>query len=148
VLSFIKEPFQKRGAPMTRRTKPTAPSFRVKLCIWSIRNQSWLAGQVRIYIYGATALLAFLALAGAISIETALLSAFCGGAIMLCLIWTFIHQRKTLLLSIDNPEVRDQALSAMVDYLRGLGHKVELPAHIKAAIQDTQSDCRECDLPR
>jgi hypothetical protein len=132
---------------MTRRTKPFPPSFRVKLCIWSIRNQSWLAGQVRIYIYGATALLAFLALAGAISIETALLSAFCGGAIMLALIWTFIHQRKALLLKIEKPEVRDQALSAMVEYLRELSHKVDLPPHIKAAIQDPQGDCRECGLP-
>lgn len=132
---------------MTRKDKHSPPSFRVKLCIWSIRNQSWLAGQVRIYIYGATALLAFLALAGAISIETALLSAFCGGAIMLALIWTFIHQRKAMLLSIKNPEVRDQALSAMVDYLRELSHTVELPAHIKAAIQDPQGDCRKCGLP-
>lgn len=132
---------------MTRRTKLSPYSFRVKLCIWSIRNQSWLAGQVRIYIYSGTALLAFLALGGAISIETALLSAFCGGAIMMGLIWTFIHQRKAMLLSMENPEARDQALRAMVDYLREQSHTVELPAHIKAAIQDPQGDCRKCGLP-
>jgi hypothetical protein len=117
------------------------------LYIWSIRNQSWLAGQVRIYIYGGTALLAFLALAGVISIETALLCAFCGGAVMLCLIWAFIQQRKAMLLRIDNPQIRSMALSAMVDYLRGLDRSVELPAHIKAAIEEPQNDCRQCGLP-
>ncbi len=132
---------------MTRRNKPSPRSFSVKLCIWSIRNQSWLAGQLRIYIYGGTALLAFLALAGAISIETAMLSAFCGGAIMMGLIWVFIHQRKAMLLSIDNPEFRDQALKAMVDYLHGLDHAVELPPHIKTAIQDPQGNSRERGLP-
>jgi hypothetical protein len=72
---------------------------------------------VRIYIYAGTVLIAFLALAGVISIKTAIFSAFCGGIIFIGLIWTLVKQRKSMLLNIEEPEARDQAHKAMLEYL-------------------------------
>ena len=103
---------------MTRNDKRSRPSIGVRLSIWSVRNQSLLAGQVRIYIFSGTALIAFLALAGVISIETAMFSALCGGLVIMGLIWTFIQQRRAILLNIEAPEVREQAHRAMLTYLR------------------------------
>jgi hypothetical protein len=98
--------------------KPSPYSIGVKLSLWSIRHQSWLAGQIRIYVFFATALIAFFALAGVISIETALFSSFSGGLVVAGLIWTLIQQRKSILLNIQEPEVRELAHQTMIDYLR------------------------------
>lgn len=94
----------------------------VKLSIWSVQHQSWLAGQIRIYIYAATALVALLALAEVISLLTAIFSVFCGGIIVLALIWTLIQQRKAILLNIQDPEIRDLAHKAMLAYLHQIDH--------------------------
>ena len=132
---------------MTRNAQPTRLSFAVKLCIWSIRHQSWLAGQIRIYIYSGTALLALLALADVVTIQTAMLSSFCGGAVLLGLIWTLIQQRKAILLNIREPEVRDQAHRAMLAYLREV-NPVETASVSDNELQsDYPEDCRNCNLP-
>jgi hypothetical protein len=103
---------------MTRNDKRPEHSIGVRLSIWSVRNQLWLTGQVRIYIFAGTALIAFLALAGVISIETAMFSSLCGGLAIMGLIWILIQQRKAILLNIEAPEVREQAHHAMLAYLR------------------------------
>lgn len=131
---------------MTRKAKQSSTSFGVKLCIWTVRNQSWLAGQVRIYIYAGTVLIAFLALAGVISIETAIFSAFCGGVIAMGLIWTLIQQRKAMLLNIQEPEVRNRAHEAMLAYL----HEVDPGTFARVGVKRTdgnhRDECPECTL--
>ena len=94
---------------MTRKDISSLQHIAVKLCVSSIRHQRWLAGQVRIYIYGASCLIAFLALAGIITLKTAILSIFCGGVIILALLWGLIQQRRTVLLNIQDPDLRQQA---------------------------------------
>lgn len=113
---------------MARNDKPSKHSLAIRLCIWSIRNQSWLAGQIRIYIYGATALVALLALGDVISLKTAMFSIFCGGAVVLAMIWTLVQQRKSMLLNIRDPEVRDLAHKAMLEYLNQVNHSVPTSA--------------------
>lgn len=132
---------------MTRNNKPSQHPIAVKLCIWSIRHQAWLAGQVRIYIFCGTVLLAFLALAGVISIQMAMFSSFCGGTVLLGLIWTLIHQRKAILLNIREPEVREQAHRAMLAYLRQV-HNGETAFVSRNDLQrDYPDDCQNCKLP-
>lgn len=111
---------------MTRNGKHSKHSMAVRLCIWSIRHQSWLAGQIRIYIYGATALVALLALGDVISIQTAMYSIFCGGVVVMAMIWTLVQRRKTMLNKIKDPEVRDLVHKAMLEYLHQVNHS--LPA--------------------
>ena len=131
---------------MTRKTKQSSTSFGVKLCIWTIRNQSWLAGHVRIYIYVGTALIAFLALAGVISIQTAMFSAFCGGVIAMGLIWTLIQQRKAMLLNIQEPEVRDLVHRAMLEYLSQVHTDFASYAGSLDLHKNHQDECEECEL--
>lgn len=129
---------------MTRRNQRHTPSLSVKLCIWSIRHQAWLAGQVRIYIVAATLLVAFLALADVISIETAMLSAFCGGVVLLAVIWTLVQQRRSILLKIQEPEVREEAHNAMLAYLRQVDHGLSLPVRGNDAHKENQKECKNC----
>lgn len=124
---------------MTRNNNRPHLSIGVRLSIWSIRHQSWLAGQVRIYLYAGTVLIAFLALAGVITIQTALLSAFCGGLVIVGLIWTLIQQRKAILLNLEEPEARKRAHQAMLAYL----HEVDPDTFAYAGIQRIAGKHRE-----
>jgi predicted ATPase len=94
---------------------------------------------VRIYLYAGSVLIAFLALAGVISIQTALLSAFCGGLIIMGLIWTLIQQRKAILLNLEEPEVRKRAHQAMLAYL----HEVDPDTFACEGIQRIAGKHRE-----
>lgn len=124
---------------MTRKDKRSPQSIVIRLSIWSVRNQSWLAGQVRIYLYAGTVLIAFLALAGVVTIQTALLSAFCGGLVIAGLIWTLIQQRKAILLNLEEPEVRKIAHQAMLAYL----HEVDPDTFAYEGIQHIAGKHRE-----
>ena len=50
----------------SRNVTATPPTV-AKWCIWSVANQSWLAGQIRIYIWSAVAVLAVFTMAGLVS---------------------------------------------------------------------------------
>jgi hypothetical protein len=131
---------------MTRGEIRTRTSIGIQLCIWSVRSQAWLAGQVRIYVYTATAMVAFLALAGVISIQTAMFATICGGTIFMGLIWTLVHQRRAMLLKIQDPAVREQAHSAMIAYLQKVDSEPAVSARSKALSGAPQKACRECGL--
>ncbi len=130
-------------------TRPMRPSLAVKitrLCIWSVRNQSWLAGQIRIYVLMASAIIAFLALARVITLQTAMLAS-CGiGLFSAGMIWTLVHQRKSWLLNLREPELRAQAFEAMHAYLyevQGL-HKAARQNH---ALPKEESENRvDCSM--
>ena len=129
---------------MTRNDKQPSQSIGIRLSIWSIRNQSWLAGHVRIYIYAGTVLIAFLALAGAISIQTAMLSAICGGLIVMGMMWALIQHRKAILLNIQEPEVRKRAHNAMLAYLNEVNPDAVAPAGIQRIRGNRGKECPEC----
>jgi hypothetical protein len=132
---------------MTRNDKRSRPSIGVRFSIWSVRNQSWLAGQVRIYVFSGTALMAFLALAGVISIDTAMFSALCGGLVIMGLIWTFIQQRRVILLNIEAPEVREQAHRAMLAYLREIDPDAFAHADTQSFTGERREECSGCSPP-
>jgi len=112
---------------MTRRRKnlprATHPTI-AKWCIWSVKKQTWLALRVSIYIWSATAAVVLFTLAGVIALKTALWSIFISGVIIFISIWLLIQQRRIWLLNIRDPELRQQALAAMVIYLREIKHTV------------------------
>jgi hypothetical protein len=86
-------------------------------------------------------LIAFLALAGVISIETAIFAACFGGGIVAGLIWTFIQHRKSILLNIRKPEVRDLAHRAMLEYLSRVDPDFAPYAGVFDLYQDHQDEC-------
>ncbi len=131
---------------MTRNDKKNTQSIAIRLSLWSIRNQSWLAGHIRIYVFTGTALIAFLALAEVITIETAMLSAFCGGLIIVGLLWTLIQQRKAILLSINEPELRKQAHNTMLTYLHEVDPDTFAGRDLQPIAAKHREECPECRL--
>ena len=96
-------------------TKPSKlKSVLARASIWTIINHNFLAGQIRIYVWSASATVLFFAVASIIPLHTALyLLLFCGSAIMI-LLWWLIRWRKAILLDIQNPEMKKTAHAAML----------------------------------
>jgi hypothetical protein len=117
----------------------TTPPTVAKWCIWSVSNQTWLAGQIRIYIGAAMAVLAFFALTGFLSLQTVLTTMFFFGMTIAVTLWLLIRQRRIWLLHIRQPELRRQALAAMVNYLNAIHHP--LPRHLQSrTIQESDAN--------
>jgi len=122
----------------------STPPTVAKWCIWSVANQSWLAGQIRIYIWGAMALVAVFTLAGFISPATALISMFISGSIIAAAIWVLIRQRRIWLLHIRQPDLRRRALAAMTSYLNEVHYPLPRRLHDPAigdGNPDEEADC-------
>ena len=118
-----------------------------KWCIWSIKNQTWLSGQLRAYVWGATAVVAFFTLTGLIRLETALWSLSLSGGVICATIWVLIRQRKVWLLNIRDSELRRQALAAMVHYLHEVNHEVPrhpFSRHTQENSSKGQAECPHC----
>lgn len=99
---------------MNRSTASKFKSVLARASIWTIINHNFLAGQIRIYIWSASATVLFFAVAGIIPLHIALyLLLFCGSVIM-ALLWSLIRWRKTILLDIQNPELKKDAHAAML----------------------------------
>ena len=121
------------------RTRHATPPIIAKWCIWTVANQSWLAGQIRIYVWGGMATLAVFILTGLISPQTALISMFISGTIIAAAIWLLIRQRRIWLLNIRQPELRQEALAAMVRYLDAIDHPLPRQMHNRP-VQDNDPD--------
>ena len=96
-------------------TKPSKfGSVLARASIWTIVNHNFLAGQVRIYVWSASAMVLFLCVAGIIPLQTALnILLFCGCSMMI-LLWSLITWRKSILLDIQDPEMKKIAHAAML----------------------------------
>jgi hypothetical protein len=114
----------------------TTPPIVAKWCIWSIVNQRWLAGQIRIYVWGAMAVLAVFTLTGFLSPETVLMSMFVSGVVIAMAIWLLIRLRRFWLLHIQQPDLRRQALAAMVAYLEAINHPLPRRARDRPVEED------------
>ena len=99
---------------MNRSNASRFKSVLARASIWTIVNHNFLAGQLRIYLWSASATVLFFAVAGIIPLHIALyLLLFCGSVIM-TLLWSLINWRKTILLDIQNPELKQTAHAAML----------------------------------
>jgi hypothetical protein len=96
-------------------TKPSKfGSVLARASIWTIVNHNFLAGQVRIYVWSASAMVLFLCVASIIPLQTALnILLFCGCSMMI-LLWSLITWRKSILLDIQDPELKKIAHAAML----------------------------------
>jgi len=102
-------------------------SVLAKASIWTIVNHNFLAGRVRIYVWSASATVLFLSIASIIPLQTALyLLLFCGSAIMI-LLWSLINWRKSILLHIQNPELKKTAYAAMLALIHSKASRHDNP---------------------
>jgi len=85
--------------------------------LWSIRNQDAIATQVRIHMWSGVASFLLATLLLPIPLEKALLWLFVFGASITAGLWIVVERRRSWLLRIQDPLLRDAAHRAMVDYL-------------------------------
>ncbi len=126
---------------MNKDRKPAADRRIARFCIWTLQHQTQIAQQIRIFTWGGTLLILFLALAGHISLDTALHAIVISLASIALLIWMLIMARRQSLLGIHDPELRELAHLVMLAYL---GQR-RLTAWEKAQLREKLGR-RYCDL--
>lgn len=99
---------------MKRATPSRSRFILARISIWTIINHNFLAERIRTYIWAASATVLFLSIASIVSLQVALyILLFCGCG-MLILLWSLIHWRKTILLDIQDAELKQTAHAAML----------------------------------
>ena len=126
---------------MNKARTPAADRRIVRFCIWTLRHQTQISHQIRIFTWGGTLLILFLALAGYIGLDTALHAIVISLASIACLLWMLIMARRQSLLGIHDPELRELAHISMLAWL----YKRRLTAWEKAQLREKLGR-RYCDL--
>lgn len=85
--------------------------------LWTIRNQSFLAHHIQVYVWCGVAVILILALADKIALPAALQAIFFGGLFICAMIWILIERRRSWLLHIEDPVLRQTAHRVMLTYL-------------------------------
>jgi hypothetical protein len=93
--------------------------------IWTIRHHDLIVSQLSLYTFGATALVLLVVLSGKISLESALAGLMLGALAIGLLLWILIEQRKSILLNIDDPQLRRRAHQAMLEFMAHRREKVK-----------------------
>lgn len=101
-----------------RRFKKPPRNRAADFYLWSIRNQDAIAGQVRIHMWSAVASFLLATLLLPIPLEKALTGLFVLGLAVAAVLWVLVERRRSWLLRIDDPELRETAHRTMVAYLR------------------------------
>ena len=96
---------------------PTTDKYTFRFCIWTLRHQTQIAGQIRIFTWAGTLLILFLALAGRISLDTALHALVISLLSIGLLLWMLIMARRSVLLNIRDPELREIVHLAMLQFV-------------------------------
>lgn len=85
--------------------------------VWSILYQDEIAHHVRLYMWSGVALVLLVALSGKISVDTAIHGILIVGLTVCGGLWLLILKRRSWLLKITDPELKETAYAAMVIYL-------------------------------
>ena len=85
--------------------------------LWTIRNQSFLAFHIQIYMWSAVAVILLLTLAEKIALEAALQAILFGGLFICGIIWVLIERRRSWLMHIADPVLKETAHVVMLAYL-------------------------------
>ena len=96
-----------------------------RISIWTITHHDFLAAQLRIYVWSASATVLFLSITGLISLQLALhLLLFCGLGILI-LVGSLINWRKAILLGIRDDDLKLEAHAAMLRLIHSRPRSVE-----------------------
>ena len=104
---------------MKSNNTPTTGRRTANFCIWTLRHQTRIARQIRVYTWAGTLLILFLALAGRLSLAAALHGIVISLAGIGLLLWALITARRKSLLNIREPALQERAHRAMLEYLCG-----------------------------
>jgi hypothetical protein len=87
------------------------------LSIWSIRHHDRIVAHLRVYVWSAAATILLLSLANRISLTTALYAILLCSLSLVILIWLLLERRRTILLGIEDAELRREAEAAMQAFI-------------------------------
>jgi len=104
--------------PVARRDDTFWSRKKADFFLWTIRRQSHIAVAIQTQLTSAVALVLLLTLLLPIRLETALQGIFFGGMAVIALVWALIERRRSWLLGIDDPVLKEAAHQAMIAYLR------------------------------
>ncbi len=122
---------------MTRKRRNFTGSRSARFCIWTILYQDRIAFHLRLYIFGATAIVILFYLFNIIGENAAFGGLIVGGLSVASLVWFLITARKKALLAIEDPELREVAHEAMIVYLSRKQLSRKEKAHLMR-----RADCR------
>lgn len=97
---------------------PATTPWTARFCIWTLRWQRHIAHHLRMFTWSGTAIILFLALAGEITLGTALHSIVISLFSISILVWLLLRARRTSLLRIQDPDLREAAHEAMILFIR------------------------------
>lgn len=113
---------------------------RAALYLWSIRRQDEISINMQICMWSAISTILLLSLLLPIDLETALHIILFGGLTACGLLWVFIERRRSWLLTIQDPILRESAHREMIAYLE---RKVGVHARLGHEPVDDNA-CTEC----
>lgn len=88
-----------------------------RIGIWSIRYQDRISYYFRLFMGGLAVIATFLGMLGVVSLEAALWSLFAGGLLIIGAVWYLIQIRRTWLLNIKDPDLKQLAYDTMRAYI-------------------------------
>jgi hypothetical protein len=93
--------------------------------LWTIRRQQHISDVIKTHMISAAAVVLLLTIILPLRLETALQIVLIGGLTIVALLWVLVERRKSWLLAIEDPALKDAAHQAMITYLR---QKVRIPS--------------------
>ena len=90
---------------------------RADFYLWTIRRQDHISATIRIQLMSAVSVVLLLSILLPIQLETALHIILYTGLAIIGLLWALIERRKSWLLGIQDPVLREAAHQAMIFYL-------------------------------
>lgn len=91
--------------------------------IWTIENHDFIAAQVRTYFFAAAFLMLLLCFGGIVSAKEMAVGLFVGGFMGLGLLYIAIERRRTHLMKLRDPGLREEAIKAMLKLISRRGVK-------------------------
>jgi hypothetical protein len=90
---------------------------RTDFYLWTIRRQDHISATIRIQLMSAVSVVLLLSILLPIQLETALHIILYTGLTIIGLLWVLIERRKSWLLDIQDPVLKEAAHQAMIFYL-------------------------------
>jgi hypothetical protein len=87
------------------------------IVIWSIQYQDRISHHFRLFMLGIAMVITFMGMVGLVSLEVALWSLFFGGLSIIGAAWYLIQLRRTWLLHIEDPALKQVVYETMLTYI-------------------------------
>lgn len=110
------------------------------LYLWSIRRQDRISYNVQTHMWSAVFAILLMSFLIPIQLEVALQIILFGGLTTCALLWLFIERRRSWLLNIQDPVLRDTAHQAMIAYLNNKVGVENFSNHES----DNENECSTC----